>query len=378
MLTFSSRLVWPLLGALGCAWLYSIHQSGLWPDFPLDFSVFWAAAIRVIQGDATLVYNGAAHNAFIAELYGSTTPTSLNFAYPPGVLLFIWPIGFLHSSAAWLALLAPPMLLFYWLISRLGGHLVALGMTFAIGGAIHSVQLGQNGFVTACLIGGGLLGLKHNKAFAGIAIGLLSLKPHLAPVAFLALLYWREWRALLWASATATMLIALPALVFGPEIWNAFLSGGTSFFDTISAKQENLIETMHQSVLAFAIRFTSPQGALVVQATVALAALTVCAQIRERDLAIAAVIAATLLFTPFLFLYDSTMLLVACAVVIRRDVALSIPLALLIATTGLWFLTLGSLVPIAAIGVLMLCFLLDRRMQKGRRSAPTPHELQTV
>lgn len=356
----------------GLAWLSHIYLLALWPGLPIDFSNFWGAAQRVVAGDAALVYNGQANDRFLGDLHKTDAPDGLNFPYPPGLLLLLWPLAFFSFPVAWAIFLLPGMIAFFWIAKRLTDPVTALGMTFAFGGPIHAIQLGQNGFLTASLIAGGLLALPRNKMLAGIAVGILTLKPHLSVVAILALIVWREWRALTWALATAGALSALATLVFGPDIWLAFLSGNTSFLETITAKQHTLIEPMQQSVIALTIGSLGTELALAMQAVTALLALLVCFRVRDQKLAIAAVIAATLLVAPFSFLYDSSMLFLACAILIDKRRGLSLPLAVIVGLTGFWLLTLTPLVPFAAIAILLMAWWEDVKLQGREHVASAP------
>src|SRR6201999_4060273 len=82
--------------------------------------------------------------------------------------------------------------------------------------------IGQNGALTAALVGLGLILLRTRPIIAGVCIGLLSVKPHLGlliPVALLAGAYYRAFAA---GAVTAIVLalISIAAFVFEP--WFAF------------------------------------------------------------------------------------------------------------------------------------------------------------
>ena len=87
---------------------------------------------------------------------------------------------------------------------------------------------GQNGFLSAALLGGALACLDRRPILAGVFIGLLAYKPQLGlmiPVAFLA---GGRWRVVIVAVLTVAGLVLLAGLVFGPEVWRAFL-GSTGY-----------------------------------------------------------------------------------------------------------------------------------------------------
>src|SRR5262249_52824954 len=81
---------------------------------------------------------------------------------------------------------------------------------------------GQNGFLSAALIGGALALLDKRPVIAGILFGLLSYKPQFGVLIPLALIADGRWRAFLSAAVTVAILVAATTLAFGPEIWSAF------------------------------------------------------------------------------------------------------------------------------------------------------------
>lgn len=362
------RWVWTILPVLGACWLVFIFGEGAWPPLPADFSVYWAGGQKVLAGDASFVYDGLRFDNYLGHLHETEPRGGLRFPYPPSMFLLIWPLGFLPFPIAWVMFLIPGMVGFFYIARRLTDNVTAIGMTFAIGGPIHSIQLGQNGFYTAALLVGGLLALNRSKPLAGFMIALLAIKPHLAVVAFLALLYWREWRALAWAIGTSFGMVLLSSLLFGPSIWIDFLVGNSTFAGEVAASKETLIQPMQQTFFALLIGSYGMIWALLFHVAIALAALFVCIQIKDRQLAIAAVAAATVIVTPYAYLYDSTMLVLACALLIQHDRQLSLLLALCIATTALWFLTLMNVVPFVAIAILLLAWLKDRAAGEPERA----------
>ncbi|MBO6945744.1 glycosyltransferase family 87 protein [Altererythrobacter sp.] len=366
------RWAWVFLAVAGLVWLSFIYHAGNWPILPLDISVYWAGGLQALSDDAGAVYDADALDRYLGELHGVTVDNNLRFPYPPFVLLLLWPLGFLPFEAVWPVFLLPGMIAFFLIARKFTDDVTAWGMTFAFGGPIHSIQLGQNGFYTATLLAGGLLALKRSKLLAGIIIGLLAFKPHLAAVGFLALLHWREWKALGWAIATVMGLVAFSALIFGPSIWLDFFVGNASFVDEISTtRRASLLENFQQSSLSLTVGWIGMSGGLIAQAAVAIAALALCARIRNHDLAIAGVLTTTLLVAPYSFVYDSTMLVLACAILINHDRQLSLGLALLIGLTGLWFLTLVTIVPFVAATILLLAWMKDQNAAQPANASPS-------
>src|SRR5438105_147271 len=87
-----------------------------------------------------------------------------------------------------------------------------------IGTDFSNVGHGQNGFLTATLLGGGLIFLERRPILAGVLLGLLAYKPQFGLLIPLVLLATGRWTAI--AAATVTVLSACSAtlIVFGPEV----------------------------------------------------------------------------------------------------------------------------------------------------------------
>ncbi len=83
---------------------------------------------------------------------------------------------------------------------------------------------GQNGFLTAALIGGALVMLDRRPAFAGILFGALSYKPQFGLMIPLVLIATQRWRAFGVAVVTVAALAAVTTVAFGPSVWSAFLA----------------------------------------------------------------------------------------------------------------------------------------------------------
>jgi len=363
------RLIWLALGSATVAQLSYYLRHGIWPltaDGRLKFAdvaAFWSAGIRVLNGQAQLIYDYRLHDPFQAALLNLPQPNGLAFPYPPHALFFTAPLGLLSYGQAWLAFLLPGMAIYFSILRRLSGDsITALGMTLAIGGATQCITLGQNGFYTASLLTGGLMLLQRNKVAAGILFGLLTVKPHLGIALAAALLLWREWRVIAVTCATAASLAIGATISFGPGIWSAFWKGNAAFAVQIADKQTTLIDTLMQSVFALAHPYTGLVGAAVVQGVASVLTIIVLARISnltdDWEIRAPALIASTLLVSPFLYLYDATMLTAAAAILLRNSGAkerFAIFVALLV--PALWYLRLGSHVPISAFLFLMIAYL---------------------
>lgn len=175
-----------------------------------------------------------------------------------------------------------------------------------------NVGHGHNGFLTASLLGGGLLLLDRRPLLAGALLGLLVYKPQFGLVLPVALIAGRHWTAI--ASAAATiMLITLATLVtFGVRSWDAFQSS-LAFTRTVVLEQGSTGWEKIQSVFS-AVRALggSIGNAYTVQTALTCAVILAIAWLwhgqADMRLKSAALIAGTLLSTPYVLDYDMVIL----------------------------------------------------------------------
>src|SRR5690606_37204612 len=122
---------------------------------------------------------------------------------------------------AWLAVTLPAYLVtMRAILGDRAGYLLALGFP----ATLWNVTAGQNGFLTAALIGGALTLLERRPVAAGICLGLLTYKPHFGLLFPAALIAAGHWRVLITAAATAALMVLASWLAFGTETWLAFFT----------------------------------------------------------------------------------------------------------------------------------------------------------
>ncbi|MBI1250470.1 MAG: DUF2029 domain-containing protein [Alphaproteobacteria bacterium] len=272
-----------------------------------DFMAFWSGGRMALDGDAALAYDPM----HIIEAHRLAVPgveTFYLWHYPPTYFLLTAPLGampyllafamFVGASLwAWkpVALAAAPDKRALWAIAALPAGLICL---------MH----GQNGFLTAALVGGALLLLDKRPYLAGVLIGILVIKPHLAVLFPIALLAIGQWRAIASAAATAAALIAMSILAFGLEPWRAFIENLPLVKGYVDSGW--LPWGMMPTTYVFARSLDlSPQIAQILHGAVALAAAAAVWIAWRRTAAsfesrAAVFAAASLLISPYLFYYD--------------------------------------------------------------------------
>ena len=286
-----------------------------------DFVNVWAAGRLTLDGDPAAAYDWPLHKAAEMRAVGHAFANYYGWHYPP-TFLFV---------AAALAALPYLVAAIFWLVATLAAYVATpagnlgarAGIFLALGfpAALWNVTAGQNGFLTASLIGGTLALMERRPALAGICLGLLTYKPQFGLLFPIVLIADRRWLTLAFAALVAVGLAALSWLAFGITSWQVFLDGlpvtsrvvlgeGAADWDRL----QSLFGLMRAHGAGETVAWT-------VQAigTLALAAGLVWLW-RSRvafELKAAALAAGTLFATPYLYMYDLVVLAVAVAFLLR-------------------------------------------------------------
>jgi len=199
------------------------------------------------------------------------------------------------------------------------GDYMWLLLTLAFPAVLINIGHGQNGFLTAALLGGALVMLERRPVAAGILFGLLVYKPQYGLLIPPALIASGRWKCFASAAITVALLTLATTLVFGMEAWRAFFAS-TEFTRTVVLEQGNTGWHKIQSVFAWARMWGAPiplAYALQVGVILGIAAALVWLwrSAAPYPLKAAALCLATILATPYSFDYDMMVLAPAIAFV---------------------------------------------------------------
>jgi hypothetical protein len=212
------------------AYLASAYWQGIWivgPDghgVASDFVNVWAAGDLVLQGKPWLAYDWPAHKAVEDIAVGHGFDGYYGWHYPPMFLFAAAALALVPYAAAYVAWLAVTFPAYAVAIRAIAdtraGYLIAAAFPAVLANAV----VGQNGFLTAALLGGALVMLVERPILAGVLIGLLTYKPHLGLLFPIVLIASGHWRAFASASVTALLIAAASLLAFGAQTWLAFFA----------------------------------------------------------------------------------------------------------------------------------------------------------
>ena len=289
----------------------------------IDFAPFWVASKTVLDGHASWLYD---IDLFIAQQRQLLGPQAggHGYLYPPQSILLIWPLGLLSygwSLAAWLLIGFGLYLCATFAGAWRWFKVAALTLAPA---TFANAMFGQNGFVTAALLIGGMRLLERAPIAAGILFGLLTFKPQLGVLVPVALIAAGAWRAFAAAVATTLVLMGLTAGLFGIDLWWSYIDFIIGFKAALLEQGYVLGDGKGTSPTMMArMMGLGPIAGSVIQALFSLGAAGAVYWAfrppRGGPLAIAVLAVVATLATPMAYVYDMT--IVSVAVIMIYDVA---------------------------------------------------------
>lgn len=298
------------------------------PLYP-DVWGFWTFGRYALTHSPATIYDNAALHAFQAGLGMPAENGFYPYPYPPWFLLAVAPLGGLPYPTAALV----------WRGVTFTALVVALGawrwqwdraLLLAVAPACAlSFVVGQNGFLTAALMLGGLRLLPVRPVLAGVLLAATAYKPQLALLVPAFLLFGAHWRALAGAVLGTALLTAAATLMFGWAVWPAWADAMQAQALALTAGRGPKLDQMPTVTAAVQLLGGSAGMARAVQGMAAAGAMVALWRARRRAEVIILPLA-TFVATPYAFGYDLPVLTGAALVALeghRSPVLLLIVLA---------------------------------------------------
>lgn len=279
-----------------------------------DFVVVWTAAKLALSGHAERIYDLALFHAAQEQLIGELPLKP--YLFPPYALLYSLFVAWLPYLAAYVLWSLASFGLLLWAVAdRDQPKLVTAALVVAPATFVNFV-MGQNGFLFAALLVGGLRLIDERPSLAGVLLGLLAFKPHLGLLVPIALLAGGLWRPFTSAAATVLALMTLSLVMFGPGAWQAYFELGIPHQLSVLNQSEgwtfNIAVTPHMALLRLG---AAPGVSYLVQALVSLGVAAGVFLVFRGDASrraqSAVLLAGALLASPYALNYDMTLVGVA-------------------------------------------------------------------
>jgi len=216
------------------------------------------------------------------------------WAYPPTFLLMVLPLGPFSTITAyvlWVGILSAAFVEAAALRVGKWAPLLLVCPTYII-----SAGMGQTTLIMGPLVVAGM-SLVNTPILAGVALGFATcIKPQIVVLLPLALFISGRWTTIMAAGATSLVLILISALIFGPDIWVAWLTALPRFIEINDAlgirrvrPDDFLVRALVGAVGLAALWKTSKKGDIDGQITTAvITALLISPHGVRYDLAVAA------------------------------------------------------------------------------------------
>ncbi len=345
-----------------------------------DLTVFWSASHLALAGHAPDAYIVSKLRDAVFVFYPNVKG-SFGWFYPPSFYLWILPLGLIPYLPAYFVFVLPTLAFYVLVIRRIIWNREAAWTLVSFSGVWLNLLRGQNGFLTAALAGSALLCLKKQPILAGVFIGLLTIKPHLALVFPVALIAIGAWRTLVAAFFSALFMLISGVAVLG---WDTFPAWIHSLDIARQFTESNGPEYWVHMPTIFA--FCRMLGSSIAMAYTAHALVAIGAtaavwwvwrHCAEHSLRAAILTTSTLLISPYVLEYDLTWLALPVAwmssfsqqrgwIVGEREVFV---LAWLLPLLCSIIATITS-VQIGPFGVLLLMWVILRRVLILRKQSP--------
>jgi hypothetical protein len=284
-----------------------------------DFSEVWVAGRSALAGHAASAFDPMQHE-LAQQLAFGVHGFFYGWHYPPfflGIAALVATMPYLVALVVWQG----TTLAFYaTTVSRIIPGSLALAAALGFPGVYVNLGHGQNGFLTAGLMGSAILALPRREFLAGALFALLAYKPQFALAVPIALLAGGYWRAIFSAAITVIVMVALTIAAFGINIWLSFYQSLSFTRDVVLQKGDTGWQKIVSVFSAARMWGGSIETAYVAQGLASIAALAILFWLWRRrvDLRLrgAALITASLLTTPYCLDYDLMLLGPAIALVV--------------------------------------------------------------
>jgi hypothetical protein len=283
-----------------------------------DFLHFYTLGRIALRGDAARLYDGPAQHELQVELVPSSAAEGFIPVYPPQTAVFFAPFSLLPFVAAALLWALVTIAVYALVVSAASRPLrrrpdaTALIVAAAAGFPPfwNLVLHGQSTTIPLVAFGLAWAFVAHGRSLpAGLALGLLAVKPQLGLVVAMVVPASRDWRLLLGIFLSLGVQASLSAAVFGPPVLAAWLEVLREL-PALTSLLEPRPYQLH-SIRALTNLLPAPIG-IVAWAVASVVVIWYASRLWNTSQPVAVrmsgLVLATVLVSPHLTVYDATLL----------------------------------------------------------------------
>jgi arabinofuranan 3-O-arabinosyltransferase len=278
--------------------------------FEKDFGNYWIAARETWAGRGVGLFNPAEYQRLLEETF-PLSGTARNWSYPPHFLLMIWPLAAAPYALAYLFFQLVTGALF-WISARAAApNVKPLDLALATAGiALVNINVGQNGFLLSAFVLGAVAMRNRAPVVAGLLIACLTVKPQLGLLIPLILLLERRFSIFLSAAVGAAGLVIISMALFGIDAWRNYFDGTADAQQAVLTTWDGIFKWMMPTLfgglraLGLDPRTAGWMQLCFSMIVIAAVILTVRQRTVPPALRLAVYAAASVLVTPYAFVYD--------------------------------------------------------------------------
>ncbi|MES2196852.1 MAG: glycosyltransferase family 87 protein [Pseudomonadota bacterium] len=302
-------------------WIYDTAGLGI----PTDFVNVWAAGRLALDGQPAQAWDWDIQKQVEVALLGQNFTGYFAWHYPPPFLFVASLLAHFPYAVAFIGWALVSLVPYLAMMRAIVGRPFGLLLAVAVPMAFNNVLVGQNGFLTAALIGGTLYLMPVRPILSGICLGLLSYKPQYGLLFPLVLIAASQWTVFFTAAAVTIAMAFASWLAFGTESWQAFFHWMPMFSQAFLTEGKAPWWKM-QSLFALVRTFGGTEQLAWIFHWIFAGSVAVVLALMWRSrvrysVKAAALATGTLLTTPYLFMYDMMVLAIPVAFLVRMGLA---------------------------------------------------------
>lgn len=296
-----------------------------WPDSEFvaggDFIVFWPAARAFLDGSLISLYVGDGMHDAMLKYYPKAAMEGLTWQYPPHASLLFSPIGLLPFPIAygiWSSLSIAAFIGALYVAKVDRRVILILLLTSPIFLAFITGQIVL--FVTSLMLLA-IFWAKPRPVLAGLAAGLLTIKPQLGIFLPLVFIAGGHWRAFASAAIFSLALWLGSAALLGLDVWIAFFERIGLVSDQVAdgaMPYQRMLNVYAASSFALVPQAVAYAITAVAALIAAVAIFWTCRKTENPRWRYAVLAVSTLLVTPYSWYYELAVVLPAIWFVLER------------------------------------------------------------
>lgn len=189
----------------------------------LDFDVFHLVSSMMGEGNLEAAYTPELFLPRQAQVPGFNG-TEMFWSYPPHFNLVVAPLSLLPLSLSYVLFMVVTLTFYVLVVRALAGPAFHTIVVLFFPLVLLIIRSGQNSFITGGLIGLTCLLALRQSRWAGIPLGLMVIKPHLALGVGIWSLLDRRWGLAALSLTVVAVVSLLATLVLGTEVWPTSLT----------------------------------------------------------------------------------------------------------------------------------------------------------